>query len=418
MSICFTSAPQVLPVAPQKIHYMHSYSATLICRRHAVRKRDGHSKIVIQCFLNGIKVEVPTGATIEPKYWCNDSRMVKLPRDRREEQQKINNLIATRRGKAWDIMSRAVQLDRILTKDSFLRQYFSSGLLDDFYAYSHKLIARWKGIRDAATLKNYGDALRKLSQFADKLMIADMTEQTARRFDEFMQHQGLKQNTRWKHHKNISKLVSEAVRDEILEENRWKRHRIKKERTSPVFLTKDELQAFINLYYTRELGGAYREIARAFLFAALNGGFRQGNWYDLSLQNIEGDTIIFQPLKARKIKPQIIKLGITQIGRKLIDDRPDIGNLLFPQLPTCQQINRQLKELAGYAGIKKNISSHTARHTYATQFLEAGGKVEVLQQILGHSRIQDTMIYSHVTDTSTKMMSVILDGRFNLPEPS
>lgn len=415
MPTIFTTAPQVLPVTPQKFKFMHSYTATLICRRHAVRKRDGHARIVVQCFLNGKKIEVHTGATVEPKYWSDDARMVIMPRDRREEQQKLNSLISAKRAKAWDIMSRALQFDKVLTRESFLRQYYSSGLLDDFFVYAKKLIARWQGLKDPGTLKNYGDALKKLAQFSDHLMIADMNEATARRFDEFMQRQGLKQNTRWKHLKNISKFVTEAVIDEIIDENLWKRMKVRKERTSPLFLTREELQAFIDLYYTQDLRGAYKEIARAFLLSALNGGFRQGNWYDLSADNIEGDTIIFQPLKARKIKPQTIKLGITAIGRHIINDRPEGSHLIFGGLPSCQQINKQLKELAAYAGINKKISSHTARHTYATQFLEAGGKVEVLQQILGHSRIQDTMIYSHVTDRTTRTQSIILDSRFEPP---
>lgn len=417
MSTYSTILPQIISVAPQNLNYMHNYTATLICRRHAVRKRDGLARIVVQCFINKLKVEVPTGAMIEPKFWCDDTRLVKLPRDRREEQQKINNLISSRRSKAWDIISRAVQHDRILTRDSFLRQYFSSGMLDDFYIYAERQITRWTGLKDPATIKNYCDSIKKLKQYADRLMIADLNESTARRFDEFMQRQGLKQNTRWKHLKNLSKFVSEAVLDEIIEENRWKRYKVKKLRTSPVFLAREELQALIDLYYTQDLKGAYREIMRAFLFAALNGGFRQGNWYDLSIDNIEGDTIIFQPLKARKIKPQTIKLGITEIGRHIINDRPEASSLLFGKLPTTQQVNKQLKELARLAGINKNVSSHTARHTYATQFLEAGGKVEVLQRILGHSRIQDTMIYSHITDQSTKTMSVILDTRFTAPKP-
>lgn len=415
MPTCFTIAPQISAAAPQNLRYMHSYTATLICRRHAVRRRDGRAKIVVQAFINGLKVEVPTGVTIEPRFWCNDSRMVKLPRERREEQQQINSLIAARRAKAWDIMTRSMQSDKILTKDSFLRQYYSAGQLDDFFDYAHKQIDRWTGIKDPMTLKNYGDALKKLAQYADKLMIADMHEHTARRFDEFMQKQGLKKNTRWKHLKNISKFMSDAVLDEIIEENRWKRYKVRKEKTAPEFLTKEELQAFIDLYYTQDLKGGYRIIARAFLFAALNGGFRQGNWYTLSANNVEGDTLIFQPLKARKIKPQTIKLGITTIGRDLISESVEAGGLLFPGLPTPQQVNKQLKELAAYAGIRKRVTSHTARHTYATQFLEAGGKVEVLQQILGHSRIHETMIYSHVTDTSTRTQSIILNDRFSAP---
>lgn len=99
----------------------------------------------------------------------------------------------------------------------------------------------------------------------------------------------------------------------------------------------------------------------------------------------------------------------------MISDSLAHDGKLFPGLPTPQQINKQLKELAHLAGITKGISSHVGRHTYATQFLEAGGKVEVLQRILGHSRIQETMIYSHITDDRIKTATLIMNQRFSSP---
>ena len=45
---------------------------------------------------------------------------------------------------------------------------------------------------------------------------------------------------------------------------------------------------------------------------------------------------------------------------------------------------------------------HVGRHSFATTFLQLGGSVEVLKELLGHAKIGDTMIYVHVVDTRKK----------------
>ena len=65
-------------------------------------------------------------------------------------------------------------------------------------------------------------------------------------------------------------------------------------------------------------------------------------------------------------------------------------------------MNRQIKTIAKTCGITKKISFHVGRHTFATNFLRAGGDVISLQNLLGHSSVKQTMIYVHIVESEVK----------------
>jgi site-specific recombinase XerD len=65
------------------------------------------------------------------------------------------------------------------------------------------------------------------------------------------------------------------------------------------------------------------------------------------------------------------------------------------------------------AGIVKEVTLHTLRHTYATHLLEQGVNILVIKELLGHARIETTMIYLHLARPSASLAFSPMDTLYN-----
>lgn len=101
----------------------------------------------------------------------------------------------------------------------------------------------------------------------------------------------------------------------------------------------------------------------------------------------------------------ISEIAIKEIGnylldRKLYDIKKGSENVVFLSkrgTPISRiMVFHFIKQYAQEAGIQKNISPHTFRHSFATHLLEGGANIRAIQQMLGHEKITTTEIYTHM----------------------
>lgn len=88
--------------------------------------------------------------------------------------------------------------------------------------------------------------------------------------------------------------------------------------------------------------------------------------------------------------------------RKYLNSRKDEDPALFvteraPHRMSVERIREIIKEIAKRAGIETNVYPHILRHTYATHLLNNGAPLEVVQEFMGHSKIETTKIYCQLS---------------------
>ena len=167
----------------------------------------------------------------------------------------------------------------------------------------------------------------------------------------------------------------------------------------------DELIASI------DLGSPQGERNRAILETLYGCGLRVSELIHLQISDLffdegfikvtgKGDKQRFVPIGATTIKYIEIYRYHVRIHQEIVASAKDTLFLNRRGKPlTRAMIFTIVKQLAEKAGIEKNISPHTFRHSFATHLLENGADLRAIQQMLGHESITTTEIYTHIDTT-------------------
>lgn len=144
-------------------------------------------------------------------------------------------------------------------------------------------------------------------------------------------------------------------------------------------------------------------------------GLRVSELVNIELSNIDFDAQLIK-IRGKGNKERLVPMSQTSICcikkylveyRANVNIKPKENDILFLSKRTGKRLSRTMiliivKNLAQRAEIKKTISPHTFRHSFATHLIEGGADLRVVQEMLGHESIMTTEIYTHLDSTYLK----------------
>ncbi|WP_421804727.1 site-specific integrase [Flagellimonas sp.] len=207
-------------------------------------------------------------------------------------------------------------------------------------------------------------------------------------------------NAVMKHIQRLRKMVSLAYRLEWIDKDPFRQFKQRLTPTNREYLGAEELQAIEELELQSKRLKTVRDL---FVFSCYTGVC----YTDLMLLTEDNVVmgldkkywIITKRQKTHNpVKIPLLKKALDLIGQYKEDSRSVINNTLFPRISN-QKMNAYLKEIASEAKIKKNLTFHMARHTFATTVtLTNGVPIETISKMLGHRKLTTTQIYAKVLE--------------------
>lgn len=251
------------------------------------------------------------------------------------------------------------------------------------------------------TVKQHKVIINKVTNFERLTLFKDLTHKNILDFETYIKSQKIADPTCVKNMKILKQYVLLAKAKGYIEIDPFEGYKARKGKSKdPIFLTEEEVKLIKE--YTPDYG--YLERAKdLFLFQCFTGLA----YADLmafskeSIQLLDG----YKTIRSNRVKTDENFISL------FLPDAESIADKYKYELPrlTNQKYNEYLKEVATGAGISKTMTSHTARHTFATYLLNKNIPIETVSRALGHTNIKQTQHYARLLGKKViSDMSVLL----------
>lgn len=368
------------------MNFSGELTAKIVIKDDYVRS-DGTCALHLQVFVMGKRKKLPIYISVCPGDFDKKKQRVKL----KAPFAKDFNLIIEKALADINKIEISYRLaGEVLDIEKLVHEYQNPSSRIDFIKFWELEMDNQKQIRDIATYKQQMSSLRKVKKYKESILFYEITPQF---FEKMIKHfERVEKNEPFTIQtvtKNFKKYLHIANNKGIVTPLNYKDIKSTRCVSSRTFLDAVEVKK-LNEYYTSNfINESLKAILGRFLFSCFT-GLRISDIKAITKENIIGDTLIFFSVKTGKLQ----RIQLNQSALSFVGD-----DTIFSGDYTEQHINLELKTIAKTCGIKKHITFHVARHSFATNFLICGGRVEVLQKLLAHSNIRETMEYVHIVES-------------------
>lgn len=367
--------------------------------------KEGKTSVMLRIYLNNERLSLgSTGISVKSSQWDKEKERIKgRTTEALNTNLQLDNIASGLQSIFRRIeMSDVVSLERI--KSEFLGKKEEIDTLMQLFEKHNGDVAKQVGVSvGKATLQKYNVCKRHFSEFLEKqykrsdLKLTELTYVVVREFDLYLRTEvGQNPNTATKTMKTFKTITLLGQKMGVLLHDPFMNHRFHIEPVNRGFLTDEEILLIAN----KDLGISRLELVRdIFIFSCFTG------LAYIDVSNLTPDHIvtlgdkqwIMTQRQKTSVETNVLLLDIPKAIIAKYGGKTYRNGKLFPML-TNQKTNSYLKEIADICGIKKNLTFHLARHTFATMSLSKGVPMESVSKMLGHTNIRTTQIYARITN--------------------
>ena len=187
-------------------------------------------------------------------------------------------------------------------------------------------------------------------------------------------------------------------------------HRPKKEFKLPKVLSKNEVKKIFDVTHNLK--------HKCILMLIYSAGLRRSELLNLTILDIDSERMLIHinSAKGKKDRVSILSQNLLRLLRRYYEKfKPK--KYLFEGQPgekySASSVANILRKAANKAGIRKTVTPHMLRHSFATHLLEQGTDLRYIQELLGHNSSRTTEIYTHVSNKAINKINNPIDDFFN-----
>lgn len=385
---------------------MKSTFRILFLARWELKKENGKVPLCARITIDGERVKFSLKAEVSSNIWDPKSGRAK---GQTKEALQLNRYLDSIKGQMimhYHSLSEANELvTASMVRDTFLGTDVKNNTLltvfEEFNDRQEKLI----GIDLAqSTFNKYDLTYRRLKEFIkvkmrkNDILLCQVDRNFVMDFEAYLKIEyKLDTNSSEKLMRIFKRITTMCFKNGQMPKDPFCEHKLKKVKKDRGYLTKSELEKIIDFKPDNKRLEKVRDI---FLFCCFT-GFDYSTTAALTEKNIVTDDEGSLWIETHRIKtgtPSKVKLlDIPLSILKKYELRRD-GNFLLPVMSNAKY-NLYLKEIASICGIEKRVTSHLARHTFATTVTYANGvSIESISKMLGHTKLSTTQIYARIVD--------------------
>jgi len=390
---------------------MFNFSTRLFFHKHAISKKTGCVSLYIEVYIsNGGRYEQER-FPLKLK-WPHDKvdreRAVLLPRHRDDQDVNDYNMIIMDQRSKYNEIAKTYRLaNRTLDMTAFRRELRFNDPTKSLVKYMEDKRTELFTKKEISfqTWKNVGSTIKILEEYKPLIRFDELNTRWMRDFKNYLKSRNISKNpkvvkahkpgTIWTRIRDLKAYLALANEEASISVDEGAINFPNPEpQQITVYCNRDEVRRLLILLRSGYLTDMQFRVLKAFLFTCFT-SLRISDLYRANSQwKVSDNLLVFTQRKNQERRPKTVRIPLNSIAKALVNETAGT----FFDLPTEQEYNRTLKEIAVKAEIRKNLTSHVGRHTFGYLYMTTVGNLFGLKEILGHKKISTTERYAHLDD--------------------